>query len=82
MESSNWVLFFSESKTYKINVVTKSREELTFIRLSPKAVQRAVEETFKNNINVSKNIAYHHKKERKYSTSRYLSDSLKVGIRH
>ena len=48
--------FFSESKTYQIDVVTKSsnREEITFIRLSPKAVLRSVEETFKNNINVSK----------------------------
>ena len=50
LQSTN---LLSESKTYKINVVTKSREEITFIRLSPKAVQRAVEETFKNNINVS-----------------------------
>ena len=52
---SQFIPFSAESKTYKINVVTKSREEITFIRLSPKAVQRAVEETFKNNINVSLN---------------------------
>ena len=57
--NQQWTFFLQstnllpESKTYKINVVTKSREEITFIRLSPKAVQRAVEETFKNNINVS-----------------------------
>ena len=53
---TNFFFVNPESRTYQIEVVTKSsneREEITFIRLSPKAVQRAVEETFKNNINVS-----------------------------
>lgn len=40
-----------KSRSYTIEVLTtsESREEITVIRLSPKAVQRAVDETFRNN---------------------------------
>ena len=53
---------FSESRSYEVKVLTESseREEVTIVRLSPKAVQRAVEETFKKNIQVKieKNTFY------------------------
>ncbi len=42
-----------ESKSYQVEVLTASEsEEITVVRISPKAVHAAVEETFRNSINV------------------------------
>ena len=42
-----------ESRSFQIEVLTSGREEISVVRLSPKAVQQAVEETFRKNIKVS-----------------------------
>ena len=55
-----YLIFFNlESRSYQIEVVTSGHEEITVIRLSPKAVQQAVEETFRNNIKVSEATYIH-----------------------
>ena len=46
--------FISESRSYEIEMVTKSESQaITVIRLSPKAVQKAFDETLRKNIDVS-----------------------------
>ena len=49
-----YILIFSESRSYEIEMVTKSESQaITVIRLSPKAVQKAFDETLRKNIDVS-----------------------------
>ncbi len=47
----NLLWFFPESKSYMVEVITTSEsEKITVVRLSPKAVQAAVDESFRNSI--------------------------------
>ena len=47
-----YYLYFIESRSFQIEVLTSGREEITVVRLSPKAVLQKVEETFRKNIKV------------------------------
>ena len=49
----DYVFISTESRSYEIQVLTSGHEEITVIRLSPNAIQQAVEETFRQSINVS-----------------------------
>ena len=51
------VFILLESRSFQIEVLTSGHEEITVVRLSPKAVQQAVEETFRKNIKVSNNYS-------------------------
>ena len=52
-QTFNHFLSHLESRSFQIEVLTSGHEEITVVRLSPKAVQQAVDETFRNNIKVS-----------------------------
>ena len=49
------VALITESQTFQIEVLTtsESREEITVVRLSPKAVERGLQETLRKNFKVS-----------------------------
>ena len=52
VQTFNHCLSDLESRSFQIEVLTSGREEISVVRLSPKAVQQAVEETFRKNIKV------------------------------
>ena len=57
IQKFNHCLSDLESRSFQIEVLTSGHEEITVVRLSPKAVQQAVEETFRKNIKVSNNYS-------------------------
>ena len=58
------IFFFSESRTYQIEVLTtsESREEITVVRLSPQALKESLRKTLKAKTNVSTKIMIFKKK--------------------